>query len=166
MSAVAVGALLLPTAPPRVWTVLAVGAALPDLDAIGRPFGYGDLDFLGGHRALTHSLGAAALFGVAAATLLLRRVPATVPWTRLWAALFLALASHGVLDAFTSYGQGVAFLAPWTWQRFRSPWTPLGGFASDAALFLCAAVVSRSVMRRRGWPLPRWLTLDTRAPIA
>ena len=35
--------------------VTAVAATLPDLDAIGRPFGHGDVEWLGGHRAVTHS---------------------------------------------------------------------------------------------------------------
>lgn len=165
MSAVAVGALLLPTAPPRVWTVLAVCAAIPDLDAIGRPFAHGDIALLGGHRALTHSLSAAAVLGIAATTVILRSAPSPL-WPRVWAALFLAIASHGLLDACTSYGQGIALFAPWTWQRFRLPWTPLGGFASDTALFLLAAVVARSVIRQRGWPQPRWLALRSSAPVA
>lgn len=166
MSAVAVGALVMPSAPPRVWTVVAVGAMIPDLDALGRPFGHGDFAFFGGHRALTHSLSAAVVLGLAATALLLRTPTAPSAWLRFWAAISLAFASHGLLDACTSYGQGVTFFAPWTWQRARFPWTPLRSFASDAALFLCATLVARSVIRQRGWPLPRWLVLTTRTPVA
>jgi len=166
MSAVAIGALLLPTAPPRVWTVLAVGAALPDLDAIGRPFGHGDLALLGGHRALTHSLVAAATLGLLATTFLVRRAPESVSSGRMLVALSLAFASHGLLDALTRYGQGVAFFAPWTWQRFRAPWTPLAGFATDTVLFSCAFLLARTVIQRRGWRLPRWLAPTSRAPVA
>jgi inner membrane protein len=35
--------------------------------------------------------------------------------------LFLATVSHGVLDAFTNGGLGVAFLWPWSGERFWAP---------------------------------------------
>jgi inner membrane protein len=154
MSAVAIGAAVLPYAPARVWTVLAVSAAIPDLDALGRPFGYGDVAVLGGHRALTHSLTFAALMSLFAGWRLQPRPAVLASLVRLWAAVFIAVASHGVLDAFTAYGAGVAFLAPWSWTRFHAPWPLLAGILSDTALFLIAAVSARIMIRRRGWPLP------------
>lgn len=166
MSAIAVGALVLPAAPPRVWSILAIGAVLPDVDAIGRPFGYGDLASLGGHRALTHSLTAAVVLGVVVSALAWRTTPAPACRARFGIAFALAFATHGLLDAWTTYGQGVTFFAPWSWQRFRFPWAPLRGLASDSVLFLCAALVARSVIQRRGWPLPPWLALPRRTPVA
>ena len=35
--------------------------------------------------------------------------------------LFVSMASHGVLDAFTDGGLGVAFLWPWSAERFFAP---------------------------------------------
>ena len=35
--------------------------------------------------------------------------------------LFVAIASHGALDAFTNGGLGVAFLWPWSGERFFAP---------------------------------------------
>ena len=158
MSAVAIGALLLPAAPPRVWTTIAVCAVLPDLDAIGRPFHRGDIELLGGHRALTHSLVAFAVLGLVSALLLRRQDQSPFPFGRMWAALFVAIASHSVLDAFTEYGSGITFFAPFSWARQRSPWLPLSGLVSDTALFVVAAIVARIVIARRGWPVPRLLT--------
>ncbi len=42
-----------------------------------------------------------------------------------WTCLFLATASHGVLDAFTNGGRGVAFGAPFNWSRHHFPVTPI-----------------------------------------
>jgi membrane-bound metal-dependent hydrolase YbcI (DUF457 family) len=165
MSAVAVGALVLPSAPPRVWTAVALCAILPDLDAIGRPFGRGDLALLGGHRALTHSLTAAAVLSLGAAYFLRRRSGASITLVPLWAGLFVATASHAVLDAFMRYGEGIAFLAPWSWARYRAPSPVLSGLASDLALFLTAAVVARVAIQLRGWPVPRALAWGRRASV-
>jgi inner membrane protein len=93
-------------------SVVAMGAALavvPDLDVVGLAFGWG-LDHPLGHRGLSHSLVAAA--GVAAlATAALKAQAGESRW-RVWLVLALAAASHGVLDAFTNGGRGVAFFAP------------------------------------------------------
>jgi inner membrane protein len=39
--------------------------------------------------------------------------------------LFLAIASHGMLDALTNGGLGVAFLAPFSSGRYFFPWRPI-----------------------------------------
>ena len=44
---------------------------------------------------------------------------------RLWCYLFLATASHGVLDAMTDGGIGVAFWAPFDAGRYYLPWRPI-----------------------------------------
>lgn len=88
-------------------------AVLPDIDVLGAP--------LLAHRGFTHSL----LFAFTAATL------ATVLFFRghgRWGfvVLSVALLSHSVLDAFSSYSVGLAFFAPFSAQRYRFLWTPLG----------------------------------------
>jgi inner membrane protein len=105
--------------PGRRW--LAAGAlltVLPDLDTVGFRFGiaYGDLL---GHRGLTHSLAFAAIAALALAALARERRGAV------WLYLFLCAASHGVLDAFTDGGLGVAFLAPFDDTRHFFPWRPI-----------------------------------------
>ncbi|TGE08791.1 metal-dependent hydrolase [Hymenobacter fodinae] len=103
----------------RWWLVAAACAFLPDADVIGFKFhvAYGSL---WGHRGLSHSLLAAAvvascLTGLAAA---LRRNSAGVPVGRVWLLLFLATASHGMLDAMTTGGLGVAFFSPFDTERY------------------------------------------------
>jgi membrane-bound metal-dependent hydrolase YbcI (DUF457 family) len=51
----------------------------------------------------------------------------TTPVSRgqLWLYFFLATASHGVLDAFTNGGLGVAFFAPFHNARYFFPVTPI-----------------------------------------
>ena len=163
MSAAAVGALVLPSAPPRVWTTLAVCAILPDVDAIGRPFARPDVEFLGGHRALTHSITASIILSLVATAYLRRGTGAIAAFLPLWAGLFLSIATQGLLDAFTRYGEGIAFFAPWDWTRYRAPWQPLSGLVSDSILFIFAGIIARVAMQRRGWVVP-WLLRFRRTP--
>lgn len=43
----------------------------------------------------------------------------------MWKYFFLATASHGLLDAMTDGGLGVAFFAPLDNHRYFLPWTPI-----------------------------------------
>ncbi len=100
------------------WVAAAACAALPDVDALGYKLGV-PYESLWGHRGLTHSLLAAAL--VAAGGVLLSRLARTGQRPaagRLALLLFLATASHGVLDAMTTGGLGVAFFSPWDLERY------------------------------------------------
>lgn len=83
---------------------------------------YGDF---WGHRGFTHSLVFAALLAAAAMCFgFWRGVSGLSPFA-LWGYFFLASASHGVLDAFTDGGLGVAFFSPLDDQRYFFPWTPI-----------------------------------------
>ncbi|HEY0555660.1 MAG TPA: metal-dependent hydrolase [Thermoanaerobaculia bacterium] len=108
--------------PARVLGLGALCAAAPDLDVIGFRFGihYGDLL---GHRGLTHSLLFAAILAALAAPL--ARKEGGPPLARLWTYLFLATASHGLLDALTDGGLGVAFFAPFHDARYFFPFRPI-----------------------------------------
>jgi len=88
-----------------VCLVAAACAALPDIDYFGWPVA---------HRAITHSL-AFAVVGAVAATFI------------------FALLSHGCLDALSTYSFGIEFFAPFSQQRFRFPWTPLGDPTGELA---------------------------------
>jgi inner membrane protein len=111
--------------PRRAWVAGALLAAVPDVDVLGFGFGIAYGDPLG-HRGLTHSLLFAALIGAVAALALTGRAGhRSVERGRLWAYLALATASHGVLDAMTTGGLGVAFLAPFDDVRYFFPWRPI-----------------------------------------
>ena len=100
------------------WVAAGVCAALPDVDSIGYKLGV-PYDSLWGHRGLTHSLLAAAVVAAVGAGLgALRRSENRPPLGRLALLLFVATASHGVLDAMTTGGLGVAFFSPWDLKRY------------------------------------------------
>ena len=113
-----------PRVPKRVWAVAAMCSAFPDLDVIGFRLGipYGDF---WGHRGFTHSLvfvallaGVTMIVGFRSGVPELGRIP-------LLSYLFLATASHGVLDAMTNGGFGVAFFSPFDTSRYFLPWRPI-----------------------------------------
>jgi len=99
-------------------------AALPDADYIGYRLGvaYGSLL---GHRGLTHSLPFAVVVAAAAAFWCVGRSSPGARWWSVWSYLFVATASHGILDAMTTGGLGVAFFSPFSNARYVFPWTPI-----------------------------------------
>jgi inner membrane protein len=94
---------------------------LPDADVIGFAFGirYGDPL---GHRGASHSIAFALALGAIAALAAWRD---GLPARRVAAAVTLVVASHGVLDALTDGGYGVAALWPLSARRHFAPWQPL-----------------------------------------
>jgi inner membrane protein len=136
------GKLLLPDSRHRpYWLLAAACAFLPDADVLGFKL-HVPYASLWGHRGLTHSLLAAGV--VASALGLLHQVlrkPTAPPFSRLWLLLFLATASHGVLDAMTNGGLGVAFFSPFWLERYFFGFHPIqvspigvSRFAGAAAL--------------------------------
>ena len=104
------------------WLASAVLPVLPDLDVLGLALGV-PFHSPWGHRGISHSLAAAAVIGLVAALLIHRRCDGRLG---LLGAYFAAItASHGVLDAFTSGGPGVAFFAPFDDTRYFFPWRPI-----------------------------------------
>ncbi len=146
-----------------------------------------DLDFLPGlllgdpgrfHHGVSHSVGAALLFGVAMALI----APSTLAgaYTRralLWASLY---GSHLVLDFFavdTTPPYGEPIFWPFSGQYFISPWTPFldvkHGRSWEAFVNWENA---RAVLVEAGFFLPVWLGLlwargalgretDSRSPV-
>jgi len=103
--------------PPRLLAAGVVACVLPDADVIGHALGvpWGS-DFA--HRGFTHSLPFAlglALLGAAA----WRRLGA--PPLTVLSFLFAAGASHGLLDACTNGGSGIALLWPLSSERYFAP---------------------------------------------
>jgi inner membrane protein len=78
-----------------------------------------------GHRGALHSLAVALAVGIGAtlASSALRVSPARA--ARIGAYVTLVVASHGLLDAMTDGGKGVALLWPLTTQRFFFSWRPI-----------------------------------------
>jgi len=107
-----------------VWIAGALCAMSPDVDVLGFPFGvrYGDF---WGHRGFTHSLLIAAVLASIVALALARTSSLGIGRWPLFAYLFIATASHGVLDAMTNGGLGVAFFSPFDNNRYFLPWRPI-----------------------------------------
>jgi inner membrane protein len=105
----------------RAFAVLSALAMLPDLDVIAFAL---HIPYAArfGHRGAAHSLAAAAAVALLAA---LAARPLGLPPLR--AALFtlLAVGSHGLLDAMTDGGLGVALLWPFTERRYFLAWRPI-----------------------------------------
>ncbi len=51
--------------------------------------------------------------------------PAKTDSFQVWVYLFLCMGSHGVLDALTNGGHGIAFFAPFRNERYFFPFTPI-----------------------------------------
>ncbi len=101
-------------------------AVAPDLDVLAFRFGV-PYEAVLGHRGFSHSLAFAAGLGLLA-TLALRtglRGAARPPFARTFALLALATASHGLLDAMTDGGLGVAFFSPFDTTRYFLPFRPI-----------------------------------------
>lgn len=93
---------------------------LPDFDVAGMALGVQRGELLA-HRGLTHSFPFAVLTAVLLTALIRPRGP------KLACAAYLALctASHGILDAMTNGGQGIAFFAPFDGGRYFLPVRPI-----------------------------------------
>ena len=108
--------------------VLTLGIACaiaPDIDVIAIPFGARSGDLLG-HRGFTHSLLFAAVLASAGLAGVVRAWPSIIHRGAIWFYLFLATASHGLLDALTSrHGLGIPFFWPFDATRYFFPFTPV-----------------------------------------
>ena len=144
----AIGALAQPGVPTRrVCVMAAASAALPDIDVLLSPLHLSN-DSLFAHRAITHSITFALIGAVVATVVFFRGSEWTERRARIGLVLSVALLSHGCLDALSRYSMGVEFFAPFSLQRFRFPWTPLGtadgslaGQLAQEALFILLPAV-------------------------
>ena len=113
-------------APERFRLVLAAAACgvWPDVDVIAFALGI-PYDHPWGHRGATHSIAFAIATGLVVAWFGFRRGAGDRRWLGIAALLAVATASHGILDAFTDAGLGIAFAWPFDDARHFAPWRPL-----------------------------------------
>ncbi len=109
----------------KFWVLSVLCAVVPDADVIafslGIPYGH----FLG-HRGFFHSIFFGLILGFLVVTLFFRQEPfGSRSWWVLFAYFFLLSSSHGVLDAFTSGGLGIALFSPFDTTRYFFPFTPI-----------------------------------------
>jgi len=163
----------------HLWFFGALLAVAPDLDVIMFRFGVKYADLLG-HRGLTHSLLAAAVVSFVVVLLFYRDGTGPLEWNHVWLFLFLCMASHGVLDALTKGGLGVAFFAPFSDKRYFFPERPLAVSPLDIKQFLTsrgvaillnemkwvwapAIGIAATVLTYRSWRRPKRLTSRPRS---
>jgi len=118
--------------PPALTAVACLASILPDADSIGFWLGV-PYDSPFGHRGFTHSLCFAALIALGCARLAPRL---GAPAATVFAVVFVSAASHGVLDALTTGGRGVAFFSPFSNARFFLPWRVIAVSPIGVAPFL------------------------------
>ena len=109
----------------RFWVLAIFCSVLPDADVIGFSLGVEYGDFFG-HRGFFHSIFFALLLSSVVAVLAFRKAGLfSKKWRLIWVFLFVVSASHGVLDAFTDGGLGIALFSPFDTGRYFFPWRPL-----------------------------------------
>lgn len=110
--------------PVKFWFWAVFCSMLPDLDVIGFSLGVSYGDFLG-HRGFSHSLFFAFLLSSTVVLLAFRKHHIfSKRWWLIWLFFFGVSSSHGILDAFTNGGLGIALLSPFDTTRYFFPWRP------------------------------------------
>ena len=110
----------------KFWILSIACSILPDADVIGYRWLYISSYEFFGHRGFFHSPFFAALISVLVVCIFYRKeVVDSKQWLKYFLYFFILAASHGILDAFTNGGNGIALLSPITNERYFSPWTPI-----------------------------------------
>ncbi|MFB3894271.1 MAG: metal-dependent hydrolase [Phycisphaerae bacterium] len=124
-------------APMQFWVLMAICAAVPDIDVLWRRLVANPMG-IWAHRGIAHSLLAAAVFGLLAACVCRAgkqppNIPDAAPGRRrpartfllLWLVFALATASHAMLDMLSTGYRGVMLLAPFDDHRYAFGWQPI-----------------------------------------
>jgi inner membrane protein len=111
--------------PLRFWILSIIVAVLPDADVIGLSYGIPYAHVLG-HRGFFHSLTFALILSLLVVFLFFKnQKPFSRDWGKYVLYFFLLGASHGILDAFTDGGLGIALFWPFETGRHFAPWRPI-----------------------------------------
>lgn len=109
----------------RFWLLSLLCAVVPDVDVLSFYFGV-ERGSMFSHRGITHSLTFALLLALLVVWLGFKEIkPFTKRWWKFAVYFFIVTASHGLLDALTNGGSGVAFFAPFDSGRYFFPWRPI-----------------------------------------
>ncbi|AXT50061.1 metal-dependent hydrolase [Aquimarina sp. BL5] len=108
----------------KFWLLGIICSILPDADVIGFKFGIAYEDFWG-HRGFSHSLVFALLLGILVTLIFYNKKILSRAGLALIIYFTICTASHGILDAMTSGGLGIAFFSPFDNTRYFFPWRPI-----------------------------------------
>jgi inner membrane protein len=111
--------------PRRFWPIAIATAVLPDADTalfyLRIPY-----PTVFGHRGFFHSPFLGLFVSLGIMVVFFRDLALFSPrWWCYFLLLWLVWTSHGLLDALTNGGRGVAFFSPFSSKRFFFPWTPI-----------------------------------------
>lgn len=111
---------------PLYWVMAALAPFLPDLDVLGHRYGIHYTDCFG-HRGASHSILAAFLAAIVLLVIfkLLTKAQDLRQTKDCFWGFFLGISSHGLLDALTNGGLGVAVFWPANCTRYFFPVRPL-----------------------------------------
>ena len=111
--------------PTRFWPLAIICSVLPDADVMAFAFGIPYHHYFG-HRGFFHSLFFALILSLFVTSLFFREeMLFSGKWFFYTIFFFLLTASHGILDAFTNGGLGIALFSPLNNERYFFPWTPI-----------------------------------------
>ncbi|WP_299247593.1 metal-dependent hydrolase [uncultured Aquimarina sp.] len=108
----------------KFWILGIICSVLPDADVVGFKFGIAYEDFWG-HRGFSHSLVFALLLGILVTFLFYNKKIISRTGLALITYFTICTASHGILDAMTSGGLGIAFFSPFDDTRYFFPLRPI-----------------------------------------
>jgi len=110
----------------KFWILSIACSSLPDLDVIGYRWLYIPSYEFFGHRGFFHSPSFAALLSILIVCIFYCQEGLfSKAWWKYALYFFVLTASHGLLDALTNGGNGIALLSPLTNERYFFPWTPI-----------------------------------------
>ncbi len=115
------------TKPTYTWKLMTLGmlcAMLPDTDVIGFKYDIAYESFWG-HRGFSHSLLFALGIGILVTFIFYTKKCTSITAIALIGYFSICTASHGILDAMTTGGLGVAFFSPFNDTRYFLPWRPI-----------------------------------------
>jgi len=111
--------------PNHFWSLSIFCSILPDADVVGFVFGIPYHHFFG-HRGFFHAPLFALLVSIFVTIFFFRATELfSERWFFYFIFFFMLSASHGILDAFTNGGLGIALLSPFSKTRYFFPWTPI-----------------------------------------
>jgi inner membrane protein len=111
--------------PNHFWSLSIVCSVIPDADVIGFSLDI-PYDHFFGHRGFFHSPFFGLLLSLFFVSVFFREIAL---FSKLWFFYFLFFfclcTSHGILDALTDGGLGIALLSPFDTKRYFFQWTPI-----------------------------------------
>ena len=107
------------------WPLAILCSTIADADVMAFSFGISYHHFFG-HRGFFHSPFFGLLLSILVMTIFFRNLEfLSAKWFFYFIFFFILAASHGILDAFTDGGLGIALLSPFDNERYFFPWTPI-----------------------------------------